>query len=177
MTQGMEATFRAAVVHDNLGSFAVDVGYQYLDARDQSIMDAIERGLAGTLDDPLTADEYGGLWLRSRHSGTLRVQYDSEDKQWSANIRLQVVGRYGDESLDKNGFVVSEPQRRALDRDDEYVDGYTVVNLALTRAFDVEGLGSVTIGAGINNALDIARPTLIPGLVGRQAFVQTSVRF
>lgn len=177
MTQGMETTLRAAIVHDNLGTFAVDLGYQYLDARDQSIMEAIERGLAGTLDDPLTADEYGGLWLRSRHSGTMRVQYDSEDKQWSANIRFQFVGRYGDESLDKNGFVVSEPQRRALDRDDEYVEGYTVVNLALTRAFDVAGLGSVTIGAGINNALNIARPTLIPGLVGRQAFVQTSIRF
>ncbi|MBU3741604.1 MAG: hypothetical protein FGM24_04890 [Candidatus Kapabacteria bacterium] len=177
MTQGLEATLRAALVYDQTGVFSFDVGFQYLDARDLSIMDAIERGEAGTIDDALTADEYGGLWLRSQRSGSIRLQFDTPERDWSAALRVQLVGRYGDESLDKNGFVISNPPRRALDRPDEYVAGYAVVNLALTRSFTWTSVGSVTIGAGINNLLDVVRPTLIPGLVGRQAFLQSSIRF
>jgi len=176
VTQGLETNLHAAIVHDDLGTFAVDLGYQYLDAYDQSIVDAIRRGEAGTIESPLTAQAYGGLWLRSRNSGTFRLQFDDADRVWSASVRMQFVGRYGDESLDKNGFVISDPQRRALDRPDEYVDGYTVVNLALTRSFNLDGIGPLTIGGGVNNALDVARPTLIPGLVGRQVFVQASLR-
>lgn len=176
VTQGMEANLHAALVYSDLGTFGIDLGFQYLDAYDQSIVDAIARGEAGTLDDPLTADEYGGLWLRSRRSGTIRLQFDDADRIWSASVRLQVIGKYGDESLDKNGFVISNPQRRALDRADEYVAGYSVLNLAITRAFEVASIGNITVGVGVNNALDVARPTLIPALVGRQAFAQVRLR-
>lgn len=175
-TQGIEASLHASFVIDALGMLTIGGGYQFLDAKDASIVAAIERGEAGTLDDPLTADEYGGLWLRSKHSGTLRLQYDDLDRRWSASVRMQFVGRYGDEALDKNGFVISDPPRRALDRDDEYVGGYAVVNVAVTRTFAIGDVTHLTLGIGANNIADVARPTLIPGLVGRQYFAQMSLR-
>lgn len=175
-TQGIEANLQLAVALAEVGAFSVQGGYQFLDAKDVQVLEAIDRGEAGTIDELLTRENYGGLWNRSRHSGTLRLQFDSDNRDWSANVRLQFIGRYGDESLDRNGVVISDPARKVLDRPDEYVDGYTVINLAATRSFDVDSF-RIKVGAGMNNVLDRFHPTLIPGLVGRQFFVQTALSF
>jgi outer membrane receptor for ferrienterochelin and colicins len=164
------------LAHDPTGLYTIAGGYQYLDAADVQVLRAIDNGTAGYIDKPLTRTEYKGLWGRSRHSGTLRLQYDTPDKRSNINVRLQFVGRFGDEALDKNGFVISEPPRKVLDRIDEFVPGYTVVNFSYTTTVDVSGQ-DVRIGAGIQNALDVSSPTRIPGLVGRQFYVQTSIRF
>lgn len=177
-TQGLEINARVVYAIDEIGAFGLSGGYQFLDAKDVEVLNAIDNGQAGTIDQPLTRDSYHGLWGRSRNSGALRLQYDSPDRAWSANIRFQFVGRYGDESLDKNGIVISDPPRRVLDRDDEFVAGYTVMNVAVTRTF---ALGSertsLTLGTGLNNIFDVVNPQYIPGLVGRQFFVQAGYRF
>lgn len=173
-TQGFETSVKGALVLRDIGVVGLSVGYQYLDTYDTEVLQAIDAGTAGTIDKRLTRSDYGGLWGRSRHSGTARLQYDSPDRSWSANIRAQYVGRYGDESLDKNGFVISEPARLVLDRDDEYVASYIVLNVAARYSFALANR-PVTIGLGMNNILDILRPTLIPGLVGRQLFVQMNI--
>lgn len=176
-TQGLEVNLTTALVFSEIGTFTLSGGYQFLQAMDVEVLDAIDEGLAGTIDDPLTRDEYGGLWNRSQNSGTLRLQYDDSDRLWSGNVRFQFIGRYGDESLDKNGIVISDPPRKVLDREDEYVDGYTVINIAVTRQFRFENGMSFSVGAGINNLLNKYDPILIPGLVGTQYFVQMSTRF
>ncbi len=175
-TQGMESNLQLAYAHDEIGTFTMSAGYQFLDAKDVEVLEAIDRGQAGTIDRLLTRSDYGGLWGRSRNSGTLRLQYDDVEGSYSFNIRFQFLGRFGVESLDKNGVVISDPPRKVLDRDDEYVAGYTVVNLAGTTTTSILGV-STTIGAGILNVLDVCDPTLIPGLVGRQFYVQLSTRF
>ncbi|MBS1560053.1 MAG: TonB-dependent receptor [Bacteroidetes bacterium] len=177
-TQGLEVNLRTVVAFDEVGSFGFSGGYQLLDAMDKEVLDAIDNGQAGTIDKPLTRDDYHGLWGRSRHSGNLRLQYDSPDRVWSANVRFQFIGKYGDESLDKNGIVISDPPRRVLDRDDEFVEGYTVMNVACTRSFTVGEIeNALTVGAGLNNILNVSNPQYIPGLVGRQFFVQAGYRF
>lgn len=175
-TQGIESNFSMALAHEVRGTFTVAAGYQFLDAKDAQVLEAIDRGQAGTIEKLLTRAEYGGLWGRSRHSGVLRLQYDSPDRTLSINARFQFIGRFGVESLDKNGIVISDPPRKVLDRNDEYVAGYTVVNLAASHQTTLFGLNA-TVGVGLLNALDIADPTLIPGLVGRQWYVQLSTRF
>ncbi len=165
------------LVIDDVGSFTIGGGYQYLDAKDREVLEAIDKGLAGTIDKPLTRADYDGLWMRSHHSGTLRLLYSSPERAWSASLRCQFVGRYGDEALDKNGFVMSAPPRKVLDREDEYVSGYTVVNAAVTRTFTIADHTSVSLSTGANNLFDIMNPTLIPGLVGRQFFFQAAMRF
>lgn len=175
-TQGIETNLFLALAHDELGTFSLMAGYQFLDARDQQVLDAIDKGQAGTIDQLLTRDAYGGLWGRSRNSGTLRLQYDDPASRYSINARFQFIGRFGVESLDKNGYVISDPPRKVLDRDDEYVSGYTVLNLAGSVNVTWFGLKS-TVGIGVLNTLNVCDPTLIPGLVGRQAYVQLSTTF
>ncbi|MBK7184994.1 MAG: TonB-dependent receptor [Ignavibacteria bacterium] len=170
-TQGIECNLRLALAIDDIGVFSVLGGYQFLDAKDVQVLEAIDKGEAGTIDGLLTREDYHGLWGRSQNSGSLRIQYDSPDHAWSTNVRFQFIGRYGDESLDKNGIVISDPPRKVLDRDDEFVQGYVVVNLALTRSF-MFNAQRLIIGTGINNLLDEFHPTLIPGLVGRQFYAQ-----
>lgn len=175
-TQGLEFNMQVAFAFSDLGTITLSGGYQFLDAFDVEVLDAIKNGTAGTITEPLTLANYHGLWNRSKNSGTLRLQYDTHDHRWSANVRAQFVGRYGDESLDKNGIVISNPPRKVLDRDDEFVDGYVVCNCAVTHNVTVVGQ-PMMIGVGANNMFDVVKPTLIPGLVGRQFFVQLSTTF
>ena len=95
---------------------------------------------------------------------------------WSVNVRLQFIGRFGDESLDKNGIVITNPPRKVLDRDDEFVAGYTVMNLGCTHSFMFNS-NRLLIGAGINNLFNEFQPTLVPGLVGRQFYIQSTFTF
>lgn len=179
-TQGAEVNTNIALAVSDVGMFSLGAGYQLLYANDVQVLAAIDAGNAGTVNgEPLTRAQYFGLWNRSRNSGTVRLQFTSSDKSWTSNLRFQFVGRYGDESLDKNGIVISNPARKVLDRPDEFVGGYTVVNLAVTKQFEFQNiaLNSLQVSAGINNVLNVLHPTLIPGLVGLQFFVQSGIRF
>lgn len=173
-TQGVETNLRLALAKENGAMYTIMGGYQYLDANDVQVLEAIANGQAGTIAGPLRRSDYHGLWGRSRHSGTIRLQYDAPERLWSANVRAQFVGRYGDESLDKNGPVITDPPRKVLDREDEFVDGYVVLNVGGTYSLTLAGQ-RMTVGAGINNILDRFHPTLIPSLVGRQFYLQLTV--
>lgn len=175
-TQGIEANLSLAIAHEPTGLYSVSGGYQFLDAVDLQVLRAIDNGTAGYFDKVLTRQDYKGLWGRSRNTGVLRLQYDTPEKHTNINLRLQFVGRFGDEALDKNGYAVSDPPRKVLDRDDEYVAGYTVVNVSYTTTAKLFG-HAFRIGLGLQNALDVAIPTRIPGLVGRQFYLQTSTTF
>ena len=175
-TQGIETNLNLAYAHDAIGTFSLLAGYQFLDARDQQVVDAIDRGQAGTAQGLLTHEAYGGLWGRSRNSGVLRLQYDDPSQAFSANARFQFIGRFGVEALDKNGIVISDPPRKVLDRDDEYVAGYTVLNLAVSYTAHI-GQSRATFGVGLMNAFDVLDPIVIPGLVGRQFTAQLQLRF
>jgi len=175
-TQGIETNLSLALAYEPLGLFSVTGGYQLIDAADVQVLQAIANGIAGYIDRPLTRAAYHGLWGRSRNSGTLRLQYDTPSKESSINMRLQFIGRFGDEALDKNGIAISDPPRKVLDRDDEFVPGYTVVNVSYTTTIVIADQKMI-IGGGIQNALDVSTPTRIPGLVGRQFYIQTSANF
>jgi outer membrane receptor for Fe3+-dicitrate len=164
-----------ALSTNSAGTYSLSASYQFLDAKDVEVLEAIDAGTAGTINEQLTREAYGGLWNRSANSGTLRIQFDNTDRTWSANIRAQFVGKYGDESLDKNGIVMSQPPRKVLDRPDEYVAGYIVWNTALMRKFEIGMIKDLTVTVGINNIADVLNPVLIPALVGRQYFVQTTI--
>lgn len=175
-TQGVEFSFTMALSTNSAGTYSLSTSYQFLDANDVEVLEAIDAGTAGTINERLTREAYGGLWNRSAHSGTIRIQFEDQARLWSANIRAQLVGKYGDESLDKNGIVMSQPPRKVLDGPDEYVAGYVVWNTAVTRSFEIGATNDLTVGVGINNIADVLNPTLIPALVGRQYFIQTTVK-
>lgn len=181
-TQGIETNFRCTAHLSEKQSVTVSAGYQYLDANDVEVLEAIDKGTAGTYNPStgaftrLTRKMYGGLWFRSRNSGAVSVRFDDEESGWSANIRAQFVGRFGDEALNKNGVSVSNPQRATLDRDDEYVSGYIMLNCAVGKTFRL-GDGThpaITVNIGINNLTNAMNLVSIPSLVGRQFFINAA---
>jgi outer membrane receptor for ferrienterochelin and colicins len=181
LTQGIELNTQWALGLENAGSISLLAGYQYLYAVDREVLDAIDAGLAGAVNEPpLTRKQYRGLWNRSPHSGTLRLAWESEHHAWNANVRAQFMGTYGEQALDKNGPVISDPARKVWDRDDESVGAYTVLNATVAHTFteqDSPSSARITVAVGVTNALDVVNPPLIPALVGRQFFVNAAYAF
>ena len=140
---------------------SVKLGYQFLDAKDRDVLDALQ---AGTLfkrvdgrDRRVGEDEYGGLFNRSRHSGTVSLRY--HHTPWDLTVALRGIyrGRYG--YGDTNGNLI-------LDDDTEYVNGYMVWNATVTKK-----LGALlSAQLGVKNLNDKTNPTLIPSLPGRLLF-------
>jgi outer membrane receptor for ferrienterochelin and colicins len=182
-TQGLEMTLRMSHVipgHES-GELNYSFGYQFLDTRDLEVYDAIEKGMAGTIDPQtgrfkkLTVENYGGLWFRSVHTGTMRIGYDNRNSGISASIRAQFIGRFADEALDKNGPVHNN--RKVPDLDAEYVPAYTIVNMGLSKDFALSNIsGALRITLGINNMLNVMNLRSMPNLLGRQFSVSTQLK-
>lgn len=156
-TQGVEAevTLRPSA------PLTLALGYQYLDAKDQEVVEALE---AGTLfkrvegrDVRVRPGEYGGLMNRSRHSGTLRLRYRHAALGTVATVRGVYRSRYG--YADLNGNLI-------LDADAEYVPGYWLWHATLTHPVG----DRLTLQAGVINAFDETNPTQVPSLSGRRWF-------
>ncbi len=184
-TQGIEVNLRCAMQLSSEQSLSLSGGYQYLDANDIEVLEAIERGTAGTVNSAtgaftrLTKSAYGGLWFRSRNSGVAAARYSHDELGWSATLRAQFVGRFGDEALDKNGISVSNPQRATLDRDDEYVSGYVLLNCSIGKTIRLgdKSQPSFTVNAGVNNIANSMNLVSIPNLVGRQMFLNAAYQW
>jgi len=140
---------------------ALTLGYQYLDARDQDVLAALEEGTlykrVNGRDRRVRKEEYGGLFDRSRHSGTLHLRYRHPGLGLTASVRGVYRGRYG--YGDRNGNLI-------LDDDSEYVPGYAVWHVTATQR-----LGALlSVQAGVKNLFDKTNPELIPSLPGRLLF-------
>lgn len=142
-----------------LRTIQASAGYVLLDARDRDVLDAID---AGTLyrrvdgrDRRVTRDDYGGLMNRSRHAVNVRLQYQA--RRHSASLRGTYRSRYGFGDL--NGNLV-------LDDEGEYVSGYWLWHLTLTRELPY----GVSFQVGAKNLFDHRDPARVPGLPGRILF-------
>lgn len=188
-TQGVETTLRGKIPLSLFQNLSLSFGYQYLDAMDVEVLEAIAQGLAGTTDPStgaftaLKRSDYRGLWFRPPHSGTARVQYDNEALGISANIRAQYIGTMGDEALDQNGIVIGNPSRKVWDMASESIPAYWNLNAAVSKTFAFEnnarplGISSLRATIGVNNALDALNLRSLPNLVGRQVFANVNVEW
>jgi outer membrane receptor for ferrienterochelin and colicins len=164
-TQGLETEL---TVTPGAG-FTVHFGYQYVQAVDRDVLEAVragriaKRGSTGRLR-AVQESEYGGLFNRSAHSGTFKVNYDNPALGFSASCRCIVRGRYG--FSDMNGNTI-------LDDESEYAPGYALWNLSLSQRLP----GNVTLQCGIENMLDKTQPQFDPSLAGRRLFCAVSVEY
>ncbi len=158
-TRGLDAQVTARP----LGGVELAGSYQFLQARDRDLVEALEAGtvfgrdLSGR-DTRLGVGDYDGLFGRSPHTATLRATLTRGSA--SASLRGRWRSRYGYRDLDGNGLA---------NRDDEFVPGYAVVDLTLTKAWATPA-GRVEAQAGAENLLDVTRATLVPSLPGRTLF-------
>lgn len=190
-TQGIESNIKSGLFFSHDQRITFSAGYQYLIADDLDIVEIFEKRLTylstNGQEIRLNPKEYGGLWFRSAHSGVVRLQYTKGTELtdgWSANIRAQFVGRFGDQQKNVNGAFPFAPAGSSfsiavLDNENEYAHGYTLLNSSAYYRFVFENtwLSSIMLSAGVNNLLNAMDLVSVPGLVGRQFFANVTVKF
>jgi outer membrane receptor for ferrienterochelin and colicins len=149
------------------GQLTLSGGYQYLLAKDKSIVAGIEAGTVyrrnpeTLVSEKVKPSQYGGLFNRSRHMANLKLFYEQPKSGFSASLRGIYRGRYG--FGDRDGNLI-------LDADNEYVRGYVVYNFSTAKAWK-----SITLQVGIDNLTGYTDPPYIPNLAGRLWY--TSLRW
>ena len=165
-TRGLDAQVTARPA----AGLSLSAGYQFLQARDRDVVDALGAGATFGRDADgreyrLSVGDYGGLFGRSPHSAT--VSASAARGASSASLRGRWRSRYGYRDLDGNGVA---------NRPDEFVSGYAVFDLTLGHAWATPA-GRLAAQAGVDNLLGVTRSTLVPSLPGRTGFVSLGLSF
>lgn len=146
----------------------LSLGYQFLVAKDISVIDQLNRGEVYARDPETQAtyrvneSDYGGLFNRSRHMLNVKAFYDDKEKGWSGSLRMIYRGRYG--FGDRNGNAI-------LDTYSEYVAGYLTVNVSMAKTFR----NILKLQVGCDNLFDHTDPEFITALPGRLLWTSMSV--
>ena len=151
-------------------NFSISSGYQYLIAKDQTIVDKIERGEIFARD-PITlssfrlkASDYFGLYNRSKHTANIKLNYLIPSIETSINARVFYRSKYG--IFDSNNNAI-------LDKYDEFVKGYFLTNLTINKDFKYRFSAQL----GVNNLFDYKDESNIPNVSGRQLFTRIQYQF
>lgn len=165
-TQGVQADIKYELNKNISGS----IGYQYLEAKDKKVLEDLKDGKIYARDSKtllsykVRPSQYGGLFNRSQHSGSIKFMYRNLKYNWNAVVRYVYRGSYG--YVDKNGSGI-------LDAPYEYVNGYGLLNFSITKNFTK----NFSVQASVNNALGYTNPEYIPSLSGRNYLLTIHYNF
>ncbi|MBP6431627.1 MAG: TonB-dependent receptor [Ferruginibacter sp.] len=142
---------------------AVNVGYQYLDAKDKDVLTQINNKQI-VKRDPITFEsryttkkEYGGLFNRSKHTATAQVTF-TLPSQFTLNTRVIYNGKSG--YADVNGNAILDDER-------EYTNEYFLAGLTLSKKIN----NAIQLQAGADNLLAHTDKLRLPHLSGRTYFI------
>ena len=164
-TYGIENNF-----HYKINNFKFSLGYQYLVAKDKSVLKAIDKGEVFARDQTTLAsfqlkkDDYFGLFNRSKHTANFKVLYTIPTLKTAINLRVFYRSKYG---------IADSNNNQILDNYDAFVADYFLTNLSITK--DIQDNLSLQMGA--NNLLDFTNPNEISNLSGRQLFARLQFNF
>ncbi len=128
--RGAELAFTYSPIPD----LQLSGGYQYLEAKDRTVMEEIKEG--GKYYNPLfdpgtgfvnytpTGSDYWGIENRSVHMFNGRIFYTYQPLDLSANVRVNYRGRYPFSDRNNNGY---------MDRFDTFVRGHYLLNAGLEK--------------------------------------------
>lgn len=148
--------------------FAVSVGYQYLIAKDKSVMGNFEdyqyirNSQLQTVQ--INKSDYFGLYNRSKHTANMKFAYSIPKLKTDIHLRIFYRSKYG--MFDTNGNQI-------LDKQDKFVSDYFTANLSASKYITDELLFQL----GANNLLDYTNPSQLPNLSGRQFFARIQYNF
>lgn len=148
--------------------FLVSVGYQYLIAKDKSVVDNfddhkyIRNAELQTIE--IKKSDYFGLYNRSKHTANLKVAYTIPKIKTDINLRVFYRSKYG---------IFDSNNNQILDKYDEFVNDYFITNLAASKNIT----DKLFLQAGANNLFDYKDPDQIPNLAGRQLFARIQYNF
>lgn len=148
--------------------FSVSLGYQYLIAKDKSVVDNfddhkyIRNSELQTIE--IKKSDYFGLYNRSKHTANLKVAYTIPKIKTDINLRVFYRSKYG---------IFDSNNNQILDKYDEFVNDYFITNLAASKNIT----DKLFLQAGANNLFDYKDPDQIPNLAGRQLFARIQYNF
>ena len=154
--------------YDFTKEFSVSLGYQYLTAKDRSVLDNFEdyqyvrNSQLQTIQ--ISKSDYFGLYNRSKHTANVKFAYTIPKIKTDINLRVFYRSKYG--LFDTNGNQI-------LDKYDTFVDDYFIANLSITKNI----ADKLLLQAGANNLFDFTNPDLITNLSGRQIFARLQCNF
>lgn len=150
--------------------FKVSVGYQYMVAKDKSVIKAIENGQVFARD-PITLEsfqlkksDYFGLFNRSKHIANIKFFYSIPKLKTDINLRIIYRSKFG--LFDTNSNQI-------LDKYDDFVNEYFLTNLSISKSFKDKFI----LQAGANNIFDFTNPQEISNIPGRQIFGKLQFNF
>ena len=158
-TEGAEAELTIRPYH----GIVLAAGYQFLQTRDEEVLEKLEEGqvVRNSFEtrklERVPVGDYGGLWNRSKHTGTIKLRFRSERTGTSGSLRASIRGSYGYRDRNLNGI---------LDIPEEYLPGYTTWNTFASQDL-TQG---ITLEAGIDNLFDNTQPETVPVLSGRRFY-------
>ncbi|TPG40179.1 TonB-dependent receptor plug domain-containing protein [Flavobacterium pectinovorum] len=148
--------------------FSVSVGYQYLTAKDKSVVDNFEEHQYIRNSDLQTIkidkSDYFGLYNRSKHTANIKFAYTIPSIKTDINLRVLYRSKYG--LFDTNGNGI-------LDKYDNFIGDYFIANLSATKYI----MDKFMLQAGVNNLFDYTDPSQIPSLAGRQIYARIQYNF
>ena len=148
--------------------FTLNAGYQYLDAKDKTVLQNIREGKL-VKRDPVTFNssyvreaDYGGLFNRSKHTANLQLGYSNKHHWLNWNLRANYRGRFGYNDI--NGDNILDDER-------EYVKSYVLLNstagIVFRKGFEIQ--------AGVENILNHINKDKLPYLSGRLYFINCNI--
>ena len=163
-TRGVEARFTLRP----LSEINVQLGYDYLEAKDRQVLEELENGdiyrRVDGRDVQVTPSEYAGLPGRATHSGTAQLRYTYQPLDLTAGVQGTLRSRAGYADLDGNGII---------DVDREYVEARTLWDATLSKTLR----DRYTLRIGGENLLGYTNPRRVPSLPGRRWFVELQAQF
>lgn len=163
-TYGIE--FNSAYNFTN--EFTVSLGYQYLTAKDKSVVDNFEEYQYIRNSELQTVkinkSDYFGLYNRSKHTANIKFSYTVPKIKADLNLRVFYRSKYG--MYDTNGNQI-------LDKYDTFVNDYFLTNLSASKYIT----DKLQFQIGANNLFDYTEPSQIPNLSGRQLFARIQYNF
>ncbi|HEY1196004.1 TonB-dependent receptor [Flavobacterium sp.] len=154
--------------YDFTKDFSVSFGYQYLTAKDKSVLDNFQDYQYIRNSDLQTIQikksDYFGLYNRSKHTANVKFAYTIPNIKTDINLRVFYRSKYG--MFDTNGNQI-------LDKYDTFVNDYFITNLSASKYIGDKFM----LQAGANNLLDFTDPTQITNLAGRQLFARIQYNF
>jgi len=148
--------------------FVVSLGYQYLIAKDKSVLDNfgehqyIRNSQLQTVE--ISKSDYFGLYNRSKHTANIKFAYTIPKIKTDINLRVFYRSKYGMFDTNNNNI---------LDKYDKFVNDYFLTNLSISKYIT----DKLMLQAGANNLFDYKEPTQIPNLAGRQLFARIQYNF
>lgn len=148
--------------------FSVSLGYQYLIAKDKSVVDDFEEHQYIRNSEletiQINKSDYFGLYNRSKHTANLKFGYTFPTIKTDINLRILYRSKYG--LFDTNGNGI-------LDKYDTFISDYCTANLSISKYIT----DKLMLQAGANNLFDYTDPGQIPNLAGRQLFARIQYNF